>query len=149
MNDIPTSAKRKGHRGVAAVEVAVVLPLAFLFMYAIFDYGRVIMTKQLLDNATRVAARQAVVATTTLTTANLQATVAAHMGGLALQGMVVQAYRADPTTGVNIGAWNSAANGQCIAVQVSGAYKPIIPKISLMPSSIALTSKVIMYCEAN
>jgi Flp pilus assembly protein TadG len=150
MHAIPSSEERRGHRGVAAVEVAVVLPLAFLFMYAIFDYGRVIMTKQLLDNATRVAARQAVVGTTTLTTANLQTTVAAHMGGFSLQGMVVQAYLADPMTGANIGvAWNTAANGQGIAVQVSGAYKPIIPRMSLMPSSMALTSKVIMYCEAN
>ena len=131
------------------MEVAIVLPVAFLLMYAIFDYGRVMTTKQLLENATRAAARQAVVGTTTLSTSDLQTTVTNYMGGLALQGMSVQAYQVDPATGANIGTWTSAENGQCIAVQVTGNYVPIIPKFSLMPNPLAMSSKVLMYCEAN
>jgi Flp pilus assembly protein TadG len=136
-------------RGVTSVEVAIVLPIAFLFMFAIFDVGRAIATKQLLDNATRAAARQAIVGTTTLSTANIQTTVTNYMGALALQGMSVQVYEADPTTGANIGAWTSAANGDCIAVQVTGNFVPIVPKFSLLPSSMSMTSKVMMNCEAN
>ena len=64
------------------MEVAIVLPVVFLLMYAIFDYGRVMTTKQLLENATRAAARQAVVGTTTLNTSDLQTTVTNYMGGL-------------------------------------------------------------------
>ena len=90
---------RKTRRGAYSVEVAIVLPMAFLFMFAIFDVGRAIATKQLLDNATRAAARQAVVGTTTLTTADIQTTVTNYLGGLTLQGMNVQVYQADPTTG--------------------------------------------------
>jgi Flp pilus assembly protein TadG len=143
------AANRKVRRGIAAVEVAVVLPVALVLMYAIFDSGRAIATKLLLDNAARAAVRQAAVGTTTLTTANLQTTVANYMGGLALQGMIVQAYQVDPATGANVGVWTSAANGQCIAVQVTGNYIPIIPKFRLSAGPIALSSKALMYCEAN
>jgi Flp pilus assembly protein TadG len=142
-------ANRKNRHGAVAVEVAIVLPIAFLLMYAVFEYGRAMTTKQLLDNATRAAARQAVVGTTTLTTADIQTTVTNYMGGLSLQGMNVQVYQADPTTGANIGAWTSAANGQCIAVQVTGTYIPIVPKLTLLPNSLSMSSKVLMYCEAN
>ncbi len=142
-------ANRRKRRGVGSVEVALVLPVTFLLMYAIFDSGRAIATKLLLDNATRAAVRQAVVGTTTLTTANIQTMVANYMGGLALQGMNVQAYQVDPTTGANIGVWTSAANGQCIAVQVTGNYMPIIPKFRLTANPIAMSSKALMYCEAN
>jgi Flp pilus assembly protein TadG len=141
--------KSRRRRGATAVEVAIVLPIAFLFMYAIFDFGRAITTKQLLDNAVRAAARQAVVGTTTLSTANIQTTVSNYMGSLGLSGMSVQVYRADPTTGANLGAWTSASLGQCIAVQVTGNYLPIVPKLSLLPTPLAMSSKAVMYCEAN
>jgi Flp pilus assembly protein TadG len=149
MDTLRVGTKRKSRCGAVAAEVAIVLPVAFLLMYAIFDCGRAMTTKQLLENATRAAARQAVVGTTTLTTANIQTTVTNYMGALALQGMNVQVYQADPTTGANIGAWTSAPNGQCIAVQVTGNYVPIIPKFSLLPNPLAMSSKVLMYCEAN
>jgi Flp pilus assembly protein TadG len=136
-------------RGVTSVEVAIVLPVAFLLMYSLFDFGRAITTKQLLDNAVRAAARQAVVGTTTLTTANLQTTVSNYMGSLALQGMNVQVYATDPTTGANLGSWTSAALGQCIAVQVTGNYVPLIPKFSFLPNPLAMGSKCVMYSEAN
>jgi Flp pilus assembly protein TadG len=139
----------KTRRGAYSVEVAIVLPVAFLFMFAIFDVGRAIATKQLLDNATRAAARQAVVGTTTLTTADIQTTVTNYLGGLTLQGMNVQVYQADPTTGANIGVWTKAENGQCIAVQVTGNFVPMIPKFSLLPSLLSMSSKALMYCEAN
>lgn len=143
------TAHYQNRRGVAAVEAAVVLPIAFLLMYGIFDYGRVMTTKQLLDNATRAAARQAVVGTTTLTTANIKTTVVNGMGSLALNGMTVQVYQANPATGANIGLWNNAANGQCIAVQVNGNYSPIIPRLTLMPNPMAMSSKALMYTEVN
>ena len=74
------------------MEVAIVLPVAFMFMFALFDVGRAITTKQLMVNATRAAVRQAVVGTTTLTTSDIQATVTSGMGSFALQGMNVQVY---------------------------------------------------------
>jgi Flp pilus assembly protein TadG len=146
---MPLRTSGKTRRGSYTAEVAIVLPVAFLFMFAIFDVGRAIATKQLLDNATRAAARQAVVGTTTLTTADIQTTVTNYLGGLTLQGMNIQVYQADPTTGANIGVWTKAANGQCIAVQVTGNFVPMVPKFSLLPSLLLMNSKALMYCEAN
>jgi len=130
------------------MEVAIVLPMALLPMYAIFDFGRAVAVKQLLDNATRAAARQAIVGTATLSTSNIQTTVSHYMAGLALNGMSVQVYQADPTSGNGVGAWNDAAVGKCIAVEVSGQYAPIIPNLSLLPA-MTMRSKVLMYSEAN
>jgi Flp pilus assembly protein TadG len=135
--------------GVVSVEAAIILPVAFMFMFAIFDFGRAIATKQLLENATRTAARQAVVGTTTLTTADIQATVNSCMGALALSGMDVQIYEADPNTGANIGPWTKAQNGECIAVQVTGNYRPVVPHFSLLPSTLAMRAKALMDVEAN
>jgi Flp pilus assembly protein TadG len=140
---------RKMRCGVAAVEAAIVLPLAFMFMFAIFDFGRAITVKQLLENATHAAVRQAVVGTTTLTTSDIQTTVTNGMGRLALQGMIVQVYQADPVTGANIGLWTKAANGQCIAVQVTGNFVPMVPTFSLLKTSLAMSSKAMMTVEAN
>ena len=141
--------QRRARRGIVSVEAAIVLPVAFLFMFAVFDFGRAIATKQLLDNATRSAARQAVVGTTTLTTSDIQNIVTNGMGALALQGMNVQIYQADPTTGANIGPWTKAENGECIAVQVTGNYVPMVPNFSMLPKPLAMNSKALMDCEAN
>jgi Flp pilus assembly protein TadG len=141
--------KRQTRRGVTTVEAAIVLPVAFLFMFGIFDFGRAIATKQVLENATRSAARKAIVGTTTLTTADIQAAVTNSMGSLALDSMNVQIYQADPITGANIGLWTKAQNGQCIAVQVTGNYKPVAPHFSLLPNALSMSSKTLMDCEAN
>ena len=45
--------------------------------------------------------------------------------------------------------WTDAALGQCIAVQVSGNFTPIIPGLSLLPNPLALTTKAVMQSEAN
>jgi Flp pilus assembly protein TadG len=141
--------QRMNRRGATAVEAAIVLPVAFLFMFGIFDFGRAVLTEQLLENATRAAARKAVVGTTTLTTSDIQAAVASSMGALALQSMNVQVFQADPNTGANIGPWAKAENGQCIAVQVSGNFVPIVPNFSLLPKPLAMSSKALMDVEAN
>ncbi len=141
--------KQQNRWGAVTVEAAIVLPLAFAFMFAIFDVGRAIATKQLLVNATRAAARKASVGTTTLTTADVQNDVTNCMGNLALQGMNVQVYQADPITGANIGIWTNAANGQCIAVQVTGNFVPIVPTFSLLHTPVPMSSKALIECEVN
>jgi hypothetical protein len=107
------------------------------------------MTCQLLENAARDGVRTAVVSTTTLTTQGIQNTVTNSMAGQTLQGMTIQVYQADPTTGANIGLWTTAGVGDCIAVQINGNYIPIVPKISLLPNPLPLSAKAVSYSEAN
>ena len=47
--------------GAAAVEFAIVAPLFFLFVFGIIEFGRVMLVKNVITNASREAARVAVI----------------------------------------------------------------------------------------
>lgn len=47
-------------RGVAAVEFAIVAPLFFILVFGCIEFGRALMVQQILTNASRVGARQAI-----------------------------------------------------------------------------------------
>ena len=51
--------KRASRRGVAAVELAVVLPFLLLLLLGIWEVGRMVEVQQLLTNAVREGGRQA------------------------------------------------------------------------------------------
>ena len=56
-----TSARiRKGERGAAVVEFAVVLPILLTFLFGIMEFGRIMMVNHSLNNAARIGARIAV-----------------------------------------------------------------------------------------
>lgn len=60
----PRRPRRTGsreHRGVAAVEFAVVLPLFLLVVFGMIEFGRAIMVQQVLTNASREGARRATI----------------------------------------------------------------------------------------
>jgi Flp pilus assembly protein TadG len=61
---------RRNRRAAAAVEFALVAPLFFLFVFAMLEYGRMVMVQQVITNASREGARRAVLdgATTTSVT---------------------------------------------------------------------------------
>jgi len=48
-------------RGATAVEMAIVLPILFVMVFGIIEFGRAIMVNQILVNAAREATRRAVV----------------------------------------------------------------------------------------
>lgn len=56
---------RSGRSGVAAVEFALVVPVFFLFVFGIIEFGRVVMVQQVLVNASREGARRAVLESAT------------------------------------------------------------------------------------
>jgi Flp pilus assembly protein TadG len=115
----------------------------------VLDYGRLVMIKQLLDNAAREGARQAVTNTGTMTTSQIQTIVTNYMAGQTLSGMNIQVYQCDPTTGNNIGSWNNTTLGGMIAVQVTGNFKPLLSTFSRIPNPLAMTTTAMMTCEAN
>ena len=141
--------RKKLRRGAVLVETALVLPIAFALILGLFEFGRFVMIRHLIDNAVREGARMAVVNTNMLTTQDIQNYVTNRMAAQTLQGMTIQVFKADPTTGANIGQWTDAGLGECIAVEISGNYTPIVPKISLVPNPLPLKAKAVMYSEAN
>jgi Flp pilus assembly protein TadG len=141
---------RRGARiGATLVETAVVISIALLFMFGIFEYGRYVMFRQLVENAARAGARQAIAGTSNATTADIQATVTQNMAGQQLTAQSIAVYKADPYTGANLGAWNGAKFGEGIAVEVTGTFKPMLPTLGIMPSTVAVKAKAVMRSEGN
>src|ERR1051325_6207840 len=118
------------------VETSVVISIALLFIFGIFEYGRFVMTKQLLENAAREGARWASVHTYDGTTAGVQNAVDAklNVGRQSLVGYVkannITVFAADDAgnaiTGKN---WNASAFGENVSVVITGTYKPSLPSL--------------------
>lgn len=64
-------------RGLAAVELALVLPVLLLFLLGIWEVGRLVEVQQLLTNAAREGGRQA--STGVKTTSEVQAVVVTYL----------------------------------------------------------------------
>jgi Flp pilus assembly protein TadG len=74
-------------RGIAATEFAIVAPIFLLLVIGIMEIGRGMMVQQVLVNASRVGARQAI--TLGATTAEVQAAVADYAASVAVPGVAV------------------------------------------------------------
>jgi Flp pilus assembly protein TadG len=139
------------------VEAALVISLCFLLLFGIFQYCRILMIRQVCENAARDAARYAVVHTYDKTTADIQNYARARLGGQEqhLANFTIQVYRADPATGANLGPWTDAGFNQCIAVQIDGDYSLPLPSIDLnnivnmTNTTIHIRGRSTMYSEAN
>jgi Flp pilus assembly protein TadG len=140
---------RSARRGTTLVETTIVLSAFLVFLFAIFDFGRIVMMRHLVDNAAREGARQATTNTATLATSDIQSTVTKYLAGQTLSGLSIQVYKADPATGNNIGLWTDAQFGDCIAVDVSGSYKTLFPGLGWLPSAVTIHTKSLMHSEAN
>ncbi|MER3415903.1 MAG: hypothetical protein C4297_06790 [Gemmataceae bacterium] len=138
-------------KGTYIVEFALFASLFFLFFFGILEYGRLIMVKQVMDHAARASARYAVVHTYDKTSSEVVTQALEHLSGVSnsLTGVSVKLYKADPTTGADIGDWKDAAFGECIAVDIEASYQPALPVLLLMPSYMPLRARCIMYSEAN
>lgn len=151
---IATSKTRRS--GATLVESAFVISIVVLFLFGIFEYGRFVMTKQILENAAREGARWAVAHTDTGSVAAIQDQVhqKLSLGSKQLVGYnkttSITVFAADssgnPISGKN---WNDTAFGENIAVQISGTYQPSLPNLVFWKSSFTLTVKAVMASEAN
>jgi len=161
-----THAGKTRRSGLALVESALVMGLCLLFLFAIFEYGRFVMTKQVLDNAAREGARWAVANTQSGTTTQVQNVADGYLAGQGgqLQGYSkttsIQVYRSDASgnpidsssnivSDWTLAPFTNAAFGDSITVKISGTYKPVIPVFIFMPGSIQLQGVAVMKSEAN
>ncbi|MDR3621802.1 MAG: TadE/TadG family type IV pilus assembly protein [Paludisphaera borealis] len=144
---------RRRRRGAAVVETAVVLNVLLLMVLGIFEYGRLVMIRQLMLNAAREGARMAVVGTASnppATTSQIQAAATAYLIGQPLSSLAVSVYQADPATGNSIGAWDQTPYGGALVVKISGNYKPVIAStFGIVPNPMPLQAVVMMLSEAN
>jgi Flp pilus assembly protein TadG len=146
-------------RAAVVVETAFVVLILFAFLYAVFEYGRVIMMRQIIDNAARAGARTAVVEATSYlssTSANssVQSAVTQALAGQSLQNLNIQVYLSD-VNGNNIGDWTTASFGEYVVVQIDADLPLLFPLFKFLPNnggstnSFHLTTKSMMRSEAN
>ena len=139
----------KDRRGATLVETALVLPVCFLLVLGLFDFCRLLMVREVIDNAAREGARYATVSTATVNSAAVQSLVQNYLAGQLPSSATIQVYLVDPATGANLGDWTTAQLGQAIAVQIQANYTPMLSKFSFLPVTVPLTATAIMRSEAN
>jgi Flp pilus assembly protein TadG len=158
MNLCRTNARhRKLRRAATSVEAVFTLPLVLMFLLGILEYGRYVMTQQVLTNAAREGARYALAHTESVTlmgstygnqTSDVQAEVTRASAGVTLASQTIQVYASD-AQGNNLGAWIDASSGEGICVRISGTYHFLIPALLKLPASRTVTSQAIMRSEGN
>jgi len=156
-------------KGTYTLELAFTLPFILLFLFAILEYGRYVMTRNQLENAVREAARVAAARTNDQTTADITKIVTDYMKiyNVQITTPVVSVFKADPVTRDPLDAndavttiasapFNNAKFGQGICVQVTGTYYTIFGGMALNPQTSAKISASfpvqvysIMYSEGN
>ncbi|MGD9632322.1 MAG: TadE/TadG family type IV pilus assembly protein [Pirellulales bacterium] len=107
------STKRPKRWGVAATEFAIVAPVFLLLVIGMVELGRALMVQQVLINASRVGARQAI--TLGATTTTVQTAVKDYAASVAVPGVTV-AVTPSPS---------AAKAGDPITVTTSVAYNGV------------------------
>jgi Flp pilus assembly protein TadG len=158
---------RARRKAATAVETAVISLVCFVFMFGLFEFGRVISERQLLDNAARQGVRAAVVIPTSYQSGTAATTpvMNAVVAGLAVQNPTVTLTQngakwvgtvttTDQTlknititiwsidANNNVVAWTSAPFGQNIIIQVDADYPNLFPTMGWLPNSGAAPNSV-------
>ena len=137
-------------RGAVLVETSVIIGLVAMLIFGVFEYGRLLMDWNLLNNAAREGCRYALANNTSTTiTTSVTSIVITYMAG------ETKSYSnfAVTVSGTHLGVSTPVNNlepGDPVTVTVSGTYKfmNIIPFVH-MPTSFVITSAVTMLCEGG
>ncbi len=146
----------QSRHGVAAVEFALVAIPLFLTLFGIYEFGRFIMVRQVLEHAAREGARYAAVNTFSTNVASETETFVRER----LSGVDVSAFGAQATvrvfaadnTGTPLTPDDSPQNapfGTYIGVNITGQYQTMLPNILGMPDQIPMETQALMNSEAN
>ena len=146
-----TQPRTKRRTAATAVEVAFVLSVCMVLLLAIFEYGRFVMLRHMVDTATREGARVASVGTVTMQNTDVQAVVKGYLNGLPVTPNFPNnsPYKADPSTGAYAAPFASAAFGDPIAMEVNCTYTPMLPGLSFLVNPVIINAKVVMRSEAD
>ena len=99
---------RRERRGAAVVEFALVVPVFVALLFGMIEFGRMVMVQQVLTNASREGARQAVLDGTT--PADITSTVNSYLLSAGISGATIT-MNPNPPSG--------AANGVPVTITVS------------------------------
>lgn len=145
------------------VETALVLSTALLLLFGVYEYGRFVMMRQLVENAAREGARFAIAHTNDRTTQDVENEVRYRLAGLDAQldalaieitGIVLRD-RTDPNTNINytrgtqLASWDQASPTDGVRVAVRGEFRPLLPTLLRLNSRIPMDVRAVMFSEGN
>lgn len=146
-----TRCRGQRRRAATAVETALVLIPLTMCIFGIFEFGRLLMIWNVLNNAAREGCRYALVNNTDSTiTGDVATIVQTYMAGQDASLTNYQVTIAGTQQGNAITDVTKLVPGDMIIVTVSGQYQfmNIIPFVTL-PTSVSLSSSVVMICEGG
>jgi Flp pilus assembly protein TadG len=123
----------KRRRGTAVVEFAVVLPLFFLLIFGMIEFGRMVMVQQVLTNSAREGARVGVLDGSTKSKVDA-----------AVNNYLTAAGISNSTTTVSPNPPSSATSSGAVTVTVSVPFN----SVSWLPSPLYLGGKTMSFSAA-
>ena len=141
---------RRRRRGSVLVETAFVMTLMTTFVFGIFEYSRLLMDWNLLNNAAREGCRYALANNTDSAVATtVQSIVTNYMAGETKSFSNFTVTLSGTHDGVSTAVGDLAA-GDMIQVTISGTYTfmNIVPMVK-MPTSLTISTSVVMVCEGG
>jgi len=148
---------RQGRRwGAATVETAVVMIPLVMLLFGVFEYGRLLMAWNLLNNSAREGCRFALANNTQYSTSALFSTAVTSQVTSRMGGQDTKAFTGFTVTvtgthnGSNVSDLTTLVPGDPITVTVTGNYHfmNVIPYIR-MTTALPITSAVTMLCEGG
>jgi Flp pilus assembly protein TadG len=144
--------KLRGKRrwGATAVETGLIMIPLTVFLFGVFEYGRLVMDWNLINNAAREGCRYALANNTSSTINSSVQTVVTNCmgnqtGSFSNLTVTVSGTHAGTSTAVN-----NLLAGDMITVTVTGNYKfmNVIPLVKTA-STLSISSSVTMLCEGG
>ena len=145
-------------RGATLVETAMVISMALMFIFGIYEYGRFIMVLQVMENATREGSRMGIAHTNDKVTADIVARIMDKLGGVDYQldnlqinvgGQILRPKNSSEVAGTALTDWTQSSTTDGIVIVVTADYRPILPTFLGMNPVIAMRAQCIMYSEGN
>ncbi len=136
--------------GAVLVETSAIIGLVLMLVFAVFEYGRLFMDWNLLNNAAREGCRYALANNTSTTISTTVTTIVTnYMAGETSHFSNFTVTVTGTHQGVSTPP-NNLQPGDPITVTVSGTYNflNIIPFVH-MPTSFVISSGVTMLCEGG
>jgi Flp pilus assembly protein TadG len=129
---------RKNRGGAAAVEFAVVVPVFFLMVFGMIEFGRMVMVQQVITNGSREGARIAVLDGTTGD--DVEASVTTYLEGSQVFGATVSVDPTEPS---------SAGYGEPVTVTVTIPFGQVswLPSPMFIGGDTVLTATSVMRRE--
>jgi Flp pilus assembly protein TadG len=129
--------KRNSERGIAVVELALLLPIFLLLVMGSVDFGRAFWTKNTLANVAREATRYASVR-------SLRSQDPATLAKI--KGVIIgQAGPLDPSKLTVTAVWSPTNNpGAVVRVDVTYPFEPVLPLLFIESIGMASSSQMIV-----